>query len=363
MDDVRAVMDAVGSNQAAIKGIYEGGAMAMLFAATYPERTRALVLCGCYAHFPTWAPLAGGLDAFLAKLDDVWGTGATIKNFAPDGANDPQTCDWWARWERSSASPSAVATLMRMNSQIDVRPVLPAIQVPTLVVQRAGDSRLKPGAGRYVASQIPNARYVEVPGINHAPWIGDIDAIVDEIEEFLTGTRPVPELNRVLMTLMFTDVVDSTKRAADLGDRRWVQMIGEHDRVVRQELARYRGREVKTLGDGFLATFDGPARGVRCAKAITEAVKPLGIEVRSGVHTGEVEIRGEDISGIAVNVAARISGLAKGGQVLVSSTVRDLVVGSELVLHDHGLHAVKGLSMTCGCSACEDLVPSRCDKL
>ena len=343
MDDFRAVMDAVGSERAAIKGISEGGAMAMLFAATYPERTRALVLYGTYAHFPTWAPLAGGLDAFIGKLDDLWGTGASIKTFAPEGASDPQTVEWWARFERLSASPSAVAALLRMNSEIDVRHVLPAIRVPTIVIQRVADSRLRADSGRYLAKHIPGARYVELPGVNHAPWVGDTDAIVDEIEEFLTGHRPVPEIDRVLVTLLFTDIVDSTKRAVALGDKRWRQLLDQHDQIVRHEIARCRGREIKTMGDGFLASFDGPARGVRCASAIAEGVKPLGVEVRSGIHTGEIEIKGDDVGGIAVNVAARIAALAGGGQVLVSSTVRDLVAGSDLAFRDQGSHALKGL--------------------
>jgi class 3 adenylate cyclase/pimeloyl-ACP methyl ester carboxylesterase len=343
MDDVRAVMDAVNSERAAVQGVSEGGAMAMLFAATYPDRTRSLVLYGTYAHFPTWAPLAGGLDNFISKLDDLWGTGASIRTFAPEGANDPQHLAWWARFERSSASPSAVAQLLRMNEEIDVRSILPAIRVPTVVIQRVADSRLHPGSGRYVASQIPGAKYVELPGTSHAPWMGDTDGLVDEIEEFLTGTRPLSEPDRVLATLMFTDIVDSTKRTVELGDRRWRQLLDQHDQIVRREIARHRGREVKTLGDGFLASFEGPARGVRCAFAIAEGIKPLGVEVRSGIHTGEIEIKGGDVGGIAVNVAARIAALAQGGQVLVSMTVRDLVAGSELSFRDHGSHALKGL--------------------
>ncbi len=268
MDDVRAVMDAVGSERAAVMGISEGGAMAMLFAATYPERTRSLVLYGTYAHFPTFAPIAGGLDNFINKLDDIWGTGASIKTFAPEGANDPQIAAWWARFERASASPSAVAALLRMNSEIDVRPVLSAIRVPTIVIQRVADSRLRADSSSYLASQIPDARYVELPGVNHAPWVGNVDEIVDEVEEFLTGTRPVPEPDRVLATVLFTDIVDSTKRAVELGDKRWRQLREQHDSIIRREIGRLRGGEIKTLGDGFLATFDGPARGVRCAAAM-----------------------------------------------------------------------------------------------
>ena len=342
MDDVRAVMDAVGSERAAIMGVSEGGAMAMLFAATYPERTRSLVLYGTYAHFPTFAPIAGGLDNFIAKLDDLWGTGASIRTFAPEGANDPATAAWWPRFERSSASPSAVAELLRMNSEIDVRPILPVIRVPTLVVQREKDSRLRHDSGPLSGRPHPGRALCRAAGRQSRAVGRKRRRFVDEIEEFLTGTRPVPEPDRVLATVLFTDIVDSTKRAVELGDKGWRQLREQHDAIIRREIGRLRGREIKTLGDGFLATFDGPARGVRCAAAIAEAVRPLGIEVRSGIHTGEVELQGKDVGGIAVNVAARIAALAKAG-VLVSSTVRDLVAGSDLAFRDQGAHALKGL--------------------
>ena len=344
MDDVRAVMDAVGSKRAALFGISEGGAMSMLFAATYPERTQALVLYGSYGHFPSWVLPPEKFDAFIEMIDRSWGTGATLSVFAPSKASDERFRRWWSRFERLGASPSAVIALMRMNNEIDIRHILPAIRVPTLVLHRAGDLRVSVEAGRYLGATIPEAKYVELPGSDHVPWVGDVDRLADEIEEFLTGSRAQIEADRILATVIFTDIVDSTKRASELGDRRWRAVLDQHDYIVRQELARFRGREIKTLGDGFLATFDGPARAVHCATSIARAVRSLGLEVRSGVHTGEIEVKGEDIGGIAVHIAARISGLAEGGQVLVSSTVRDLVAGSNLRFVDRGAHAIKGLS-------------------
>ena len=303
MDDVRAVMDAVGSDSAALMGISEGGAMSMLFAATYPERCRAVVLYGTYGHFPTWVLPAQKFTAFIDLIQRGWGTGASISTFAPSKSNDEQFRRWWSRFERLGASPSAAVALMRMNNEIDIRHVLPAI-----------------------------------------PWVGDVDRLVDEIEEFLTGSRSQVEPDRVLATVMFTDIVDSTKKASDLGDRQWRALLDKHDLILRQEITRHRGREVKSLGDGLLATFDGPARAVRCATSICAAVRALGLEVRTGVHTGEIELVGNDIAGIAVHVAARVAALAQGGQVLVSSTVRDLVAGSGLSFRNQGPHELKGLS-------------------
>jgi class 3 adenylate cyclase len=246
--------------------------------------------------------------------------------------------------ERLGASPSAVIALMQMNSEIDIRHILSAIRVPTLVLHRTGDPRVSIEAGRYLGAAIPGAKYVELPGSDHVAWVGDVDRLTDEIEEFLTGARAVHEPDRVLATVLFTDIVESTKKAAELGDRRWQSLLEQHDQAIREELARYRGREIKTLGDGFLATFDGPARAVRCASAITETAAPLGLEVRCGVHTGEIEIKGEDIGGIAVHIAARIAALAGGGKVLVSRTVRDLVAGSGLSLEERGEFALKGIN-------------------
>jgi class 3 adenylate cyclase len=343
MDDVRAVMDAVGSKQAALFGISEGGAMSILFAATYPERTRALVLYGSYGHFPTWVLPPEKFDAFINFIEKAWGTGASLNVFAPSKVSDERFKKWWSRFERLGASPSAATALMRMNNEIDIRHVLSAIRVPTLVLHRTGDLRVNVEAGRYLGSNIPGARYIELPGADHVPWVGEVDQLADEIEEFLTGSRADVEPDRVLATVLFTDIVDSTKRAVELGDRRWRILLEQHDGIVRQELGRYRGREIKTLGDGFLATFDGPARAVRCALSIAGAVRSIGLEVRSGVHTGEVEVRGEDIGGVAVHIAARIAAMANTGEVLVSSTVRDLVAGSNLSFCERGARALKGL--------------------
>ena len=344
MDDVRAVMDAVGSDSAALMGISEGGAMSMLFAATYPERCRAVVLYGTYGHFPTWVLPAEKFTAFIDLIQRGWGTGASISTFAPSKSNDEQFRRWWSRFERLGASPSAAVALMRMNNEIDIRHVLPAIRVPTLVLHRDGDQRVDVEAGRFLGQTIPGAKYVELPGADHVPWVGDVDRLVDEIEEFLTGSRSQVEPDRVLATVMFTDIVDSTKKASDLGDRQWRALLDKHDLILRQEITRHRGREVKSLGDGLLATFDGPARAVRCATSICAAVRALGLEVRTGVHTGEIEVVGNDIAGIAVHVAARVAALAQGGQVLVSSTVRDLVAGSGLSFRNEGPHELKGLS-------------------
>jgi class 3 adenylate cyclase len=277
-------------------------------------------------------------------MDALWGTGELVSVFAPSRANDPQFKAWWARFERLGGSPSAAVHLMRMNSQIDARPILPSVRVPTLVMHRPGDLRVNPEAARYLARHIAGAKFVEVPGEDHILWCGDVNRVADEIEEFLTGSRPQAEPDRVLATVLFTDIVGSTKQASDLGDQRWGALLERHNAAVRREIARFRGREVKAMGDGFLATFDGPARAVRCGEAIVEGVKALGLNVRVGVHTGEIEIRpGDDIGGIAVHIASRVMGLADVGEVLVTSTVRDLVAGSGLAFADRGPHALKGL--------------------
>ena len=344
MDDVRAVMDAVGSRRAAVLGISEGGAMSVLFAATYPERVQALVLYGTYGHFSSWVLPPERLGPFLDLVERTWGTGETVRVFAPSRAQDERFRQWWARFERSGASPSAVIALMRMNSEIDIRQVLPAISVPTLVLHRTGDSRVNVEAGRYLGAHIPGAKFVELPGNDHAAWVGDTESITSEIEEFLTGSRATAEPERVLATVLFTDIVDSTRRVAELGDRNWRAVLDRHNDIARREISRYRGREIKTTGDGFLATFDGPARAVRCAHDIADGVRTtLGIDIRSGVHTGEIEVKGDDIGGIAVHIASRVAAIAGAGEVLVSATVRDLVAGSGLRFRDVGRHAAKGL--------------------
>jgi class 3 adenylate cyclase len=340
MDDVRAVMDAAHCERAALVGISEGGAMTMLFAATYPARVQALALYGCYARHPTIS--ADNIAEHLEVIDRAWGTGEYILRFlAPSKANDESYRRAVARHERQSASPSAVMAILRMNSEIDARHILPTIRVPTLVVHRVGDPRITVDAGRYLATHIPGAKYVELPGDDHAAF--DADPIADEIEEFLTGSRAEVESDRVLATVMFTDIVDSTRRAAELGDRQWRALLDRHDDTVRQQLARFRGQEVKNLGDGFLATFDRPARAVRCAASICDSVRPLGIAVRSGLHTDEVELKRDDVAGIAVHIAARVAGEAEAGETVVSSTVRDLVAGSGLRFQDRGIRSLKGL--------------------
>src|SRR5437763_13236204 len=348
MDDVRAVMDAALSEKAALYGESEGGPMALLFAATYPDRTRALVLYGSFACHPSTLS-AENIDEHIATIDRAWGTGEyTAQSFVPRTTADETFWPALARFERQGASPSAAAMIVRMQFETDARHVLPTIRVPTLVLHRIGDPRITVDAGRYLAAQIPGAKYLELPGIDHNFLLtGErdmADRVADEIEEFLTGSRGSDvELGRVLATVLFTDIVDSTKRAAELGDRPWRALLDRHDEIVRQQLARFRGKEVKNLGDGFMATFDGPARAVRCASAIAETVQPLGIAVRSGLHTGEIELKPDDIGGIAVNVAARVAATAEPGETLVSSTVRDLVAGSGLRFDDRGFHALRGL--------------------
>ena len=346
MDDVRVVMDAVGTERAVLFGYSEGGPMAILFAATYPERTGALVLYGTYAKrrdpdgdYP-WAPTREERQAYGEEIERAWAWEADMRRMCPT-ADEPMQ-RWWSLRARAAASPSAARALIRMNSQIDVRHVLPAIHVPTLVIHRSGDRDSRPEEGRYIAERIPGARYVELPGEDHVPWI-DADQVVDEVEEFLTGTRRGPESDRVLATVLFTDIVGATERAAALGDRRWRDLLDAHHALVRRELTRSRGHEVDTTGDGFLATFDGPARAIRCACAISDGARQLGIEIRAGLHTGECELIGEKVGGIAVHIGARVAASAAPGEVLLSSTVRDLVAGSGLRFADRGPHALKGV--------------------
>jgi class 3 adenylate cyclase len=344
MDDVRAVMDAVGSERAALFGISEGGPMSLLFAATYPERASALVLYGSYARHPTLT--SDILPQHLEIIGRSWGTGEYITRFmAPQGTFDEAARRNIARAERQGASPSAVSAILQMNAEIDARHILPTVRTPTLVLHRTGDIRVTIDAGQYIASHVPGAKLVTLPGNNHMFWNErDIaDRIADETEEFLTGYRAESELDRVLATVLFTDIVDSTKRAAALGDRMWRALLDRHDEIVRQQIGRFRGREIKHTGDGFLATFDGPARAVRCASAIADTMQPLGLAVRGGLRTGEIELKGDDIGGIAVNVAARVAAMAGPNETLVSSTVRDLVAGSGLRFADRGRHALKGL--------------------
>jgi pimeloyl-ACP methyl ester carboxylesterase len=348
MDDVRAVMDAVGSERAALLGYSEGGPMCALFAATFPAKTAALIMIGGYAaRVPTpdypWAPTADERSRFIEATRRDWGGPVGLEDRAPTMVTDERFRTWWARLLRMSASPGANVALLKMNTDIDIRHVLPSIRVPTLLMHNVGDRCLDVRGSRYMAERIPGAKYIELDGIDHLPWVGNPDAILDEIEEFLTGVRPGPDPDRVLATVLFTDIVGSTERTVELGDRAWKDVLERHHALVRTELARFRGREIDTAGDGFLATFDGPARGIRCACAISQSVRYLGIAIRAGLHTGECEVIGEKVGGIAVHIGARVAGLADAGEVFVSSTVKDLVAGSGIAFQSRGAHALKGI--------------------
>jgi class 3 adenylate cyclase len=344
MDDLRAVMDASGMDQAALLGISEGSTISALFAATYPDRCRALVLYGGFARFTSWFPTQEALEEFFGYVEQAWGSGDSVGKFAPSRANDPAFKSWWAKTERLGASPAAASAYMRMNSQIDISNIVSTIRVPTLVIHRRDDKTINVEGGRFFAEHIPGARYIELAGTDHIPFVGDnADEISDAIEEFLTGSRPPVALDRVLATVLFTDIVGSTEKAAALGDHRWRHLLNNHHTTIRRALSRFRGHEIKTTGDGVLATFDGPARGVRCACAIADEIRPLGIEVRAGLHTGECELIGDDVGGIAVHIGARVAAIANAGEVLVSSTVKDLVAGSGLRFGDRGSHSLKGI--------------------
>jgi class 3 adenylate cyclase len=349
MDDVRAVMDAAGSERAALFGMSEGAMMCMLFAAAHPERTSALVLWGAMAR-STWAedyPWAPPREAVLEAEKELvlpfWGQGATLEVFSPSLAGNPKAREMQARFERQSASPMRVGRLLEIFLDTDVRETLPAIRTPTLVIHRRGDHAVNYRAARWLAGQIEGSAYLELDGVDHFPWGGGGDGM-DEIEEFLTGVRPPPSPQRVLATVLFTDIVDSTKRAEELGDSRWRRLLEDHQALVRERLERFEGREVKTTGDGFLATFDGPTRAVECARAIADDMPGLGVEIRAGLHAGEVELMGDDVGGIAVHVAARIAALAGPGEVLASRTVRDLAVGSGIEFRPAGSHRLKGVA-------------------
>lgn len=347
MDDVRAVLDAVGSEHAALFGHSEGGNMCLLFAATYPERTIALITIGIYAKrlwsedYP-WAPGPAEREEAALEIEQGWGK-IDLGYYAPSRVGDERFSDRLATYFRRSSSPGAAAALLRMNSQIDVRDVLSTIHVPTLVLHETGDQDVNVEEGRYISSRIPEAKFVEIPGTDHVFWAQHSDVVADEIEEFLTGVRPVAEPDRVLATVLFTDIVGSTEKAVELGDSRWKTILESHDSLVVREIDRFRGRRVKTTGDGVLATFDGPARAIRCAGSITAAVGELGVQIRSGIHAGECELRDGDVAGIAVHTAARVSALADPGEVLVSQTVKDLIAGSGIELEERGSYELKGV--------------------
>ncbi|HWH54302.1 MAG TPA: adenylate/guanylate cyclase domain-containing protein [Gaiellaceae bacterium] len=347
MDDVRAVMDAAASDTAALFGYSEGGPMSMLFAAAYPQRVRALVLYGTYAkrthpddEYP-WCETWEERERYAEAVEREWGVEADMSRMAP-GA-DESVRRWWMARARASASPAAARALVLMNSQIDVRDVLASIQAKTLVLHRREDPDARLEEGRYVAEHIPGARFVELPGETHVPW-WDSDDLVDEIEEFLTGVRPTRLENRVLATTLFTDIVDSTLKANELGDRAWAELLSRHHELVRKDIQRYAGEEIDTAGDGFFALFDGPARAIRCAIGARDAVRSLGLEIRAGVHTGEVErTPGGSPGGIAVHIGARVAAQAQGGEILVTSTTSDLVAGSGLEFSDRGEVELKGV--------------------
>jgi pimeloyl-ACP methyl ester carboxylesterase len=348
MEDVHAVMNAAKSERAALFGISEGGPMCALFAATYPERTSALIMSGCYAKwirdddYP-WAPTRDEHEAAFAAYERNWGTPIGFKTVAPSVANDESSRNWWARNLRLGASPADGIALYRMNIEIDIRSVLPMIQVPTLVLHRMGDRLINVGNGRYVASRIPGARYVELDGSDHLPWFGDANAVLAEIEEFLTGVRPADDHERVLATVLFADIAGSTEKAAAMGDAAWKNRLTAFHRIAAQQLERFRGKLVDTAGDGIFATFDGPARAVRCGIALCREAKAVGTDVRVGVHTGEVEKMVGKLGGLAVHIGARIMALAQPGEVLVSSALKDIVAGSGLPFEDRGAHVLKGV--------------------
>jgi class 3 adenylate cyclase/pimeloyl-ACP methyl ester carboxylesterase len=353
MDDVRAVMDATHSEQAALLGVSEGGAMSVLFAATYPERVWALVLDGSSPR-SLWAPdypWGASEDDWLRNIESrgrLWGTpeyvASAVESLAGSASDDDKAA--LGLMIRQSASPGAAAELSRMNMSIDVRAVLPSVRVPTLVVNRADDGAA--AGSRYIAEHIPGARHLELPGSDHAEFVGDCKPFMQELEQFLAEAwearaRNADEPERVLATVLFTDIVDSTARAVELGDARWRELVQAHHGLVRRQLTRFRGTEVDTAGDGFLASFDGPARAIRCACAISESVRELGIEIRAGLHTGECERIDNKVGGIAVNIGARVASNAEAGEVLVSSTVKDLVAGSGIQFRERGVAELKGV--------------------
>jgi class 3 adenylate cyclase len=350
MDDVRAIMDDVGSESAVLKGVSEGGPMSMLFAATYPDRTQALVLCGAEVKEETTEDWPWGewtreeLDEYLTmeNLLERWGKGLQVGYFAPSRKDDERLRELFGRLQVQSASPNDAIAFIRMAFEIDVRHVVPSINTTTLIVHRTDDRVCHVENARWLARNIREAKYVELPGEDHVPWI-DGDDIMDEIREFLTGVREPAQPERVLTTVLFTDIVGSTERARELGDRRWRDLMQRHHELVRRDLERFRGTEVDTAGDGFLATFDGPARAIRSGKAIVDSVRTLGLEIRAGLHTGEVELAGGGVRGIAVHTGARVASHAGAGEVLVSQTVKDLVAGSGIEFDDRGAHELKGV--------------------
>lgn len=349
MDDVRAVMDAVGVEQAALMGAADGGMMAAMFAATYPQRVSSLVLANSSARLSSAPDYPFGIpidtqQALIEMTEQGWGGPNLMLATNPSLADDPAGQQAWARYLRLAASPATAGDVMRTLLEIDVRPVLASIQAPTLVLHRRDNVLVSGESGRYLAEHIDRARFVELPGADYGLGLGDVDELIDEVEEFLTGARGASDPDRRLATVLFTDVVDSTKHAAALGDSRWRELLAMHNEVSGRQLSRFQGRLVKTTGDGLVATFDGPARAVRAALAIRDALRGLGIEIRAGLHTGEIEMVGDDIGGLGVNIASRVMSLAPVGVVMVSSTVKDLTAGSGFTFADAGARQLKGIS-------------------
>jgi class 3 adenylate cyclase len=349
MDDVRAVMDAARSERASLLGISEGVPMSILFAATYPERVPALVCSGGMARstyaedYPWGTPAQALVESGTELILPNWGDGSIIEISSPSQADNAEARAFYARMERASASPGMLALLSQMFLDLDVREVAQSVRVPTLILHRTRDRLVNVRHGRWLAEHMPNARLVEFEGDDHTFWYQNAEEWLGEVQEFLTGTRAAPPLERVLATVLFTDIADSTSTAAEVGDQRWRELLEGHQREVREALGRYDGREVKSTGDGFLATFDGPARAIHCASAILESAEDSGISIRAGLHTGECEVMGNDIGGIAVHIAARVSAHAKPREVLVSRTVKDLVAGSGIQFTDRGVHTLKGV--------------------
>ncbi len=349
IDDVIAVMDAAGVGRAVVMGQLEGGSMSAVFAASHPERVSQLVLYAAFARVLRgdgyeWAPTPEERAVRMDEISTTWGTGTSLFQFAPSLVGNESMRRWMARFERAAGTPAGIRPFMEATGDLDIRAVLPSIRVPTLVMHRMQDSFIDIRHSEYLAEHIPGARLVRLPGSDNLIIAGDTDPLLDEVQEFLTGARPTGhELDRVLATIMFTDIVDGTERAAEIGDRRWRSVLENHYAIIRDQIRRFNGREIKTTGDGFLATFDGPARAIRCASESTAAVRRLGIDIRAGLHTGEVEVMDGDIGGMAVHIGARVNAKASPGEVLVSSTVKDLVVGSGFQFNDRGRHELKGV--------------------
>lgn len=348
MDDLRAVLDAAGASRPVLMGVSEGGPTSLLFTATYPDRVSALVLVNTYASMmrdesQPWGFTREAMEKWRQYLIDHWGGAVGLSQWAPSAKDDPAYVAWWAQHLKLGASPGAVADMTALYPDIDVRHALPLIHAPTLVLHARGDRAVPVEAGRNIAAAISGARLIELDSVDHAPWLGDLDRIVEEIELFLTGGHSEAVLDRVLATVLYTDLVNSTAQAATAGDAKWLQLMAQHEEIARREVERGRGRVIKMLGDGLLATFDGPARAVRCAIAMRTALGTLGLSMRAGLHTGEIRLSADDIGGIAVNIAARIVDLADPGEILASRTVRDLVIGSGVSFEDRGRRKLKGV--------------------